>query len=79
MGWGGVQWGPVGIGYVRPDQFLDHLTVIKIKTLLTFQRVPTYRVWEPVDLDSSAKSAEGNRVALVKDGNIENDLTMSRQ
>ena len=22
-------WGPVGIGYVRPDQFLDHLTVIK--------------------------------------------------
>ena len=24
MGWGGV-----GIGYVRPVQFLDHLTVIK--------------------------------------------------
>ena len=22
------RWGPVGIGYVRPDQFLDHLTVI---------------------------------------------------
>ena len=27
-GSGGVQWGPVGIGYVRPDQFQDHLTVI---------------------------------------------------
>ena len=24
------KWCPVGIGYVRPDQFLDHLTVIKI-------------------------------------------------
>ena len=24
----GVQWGPVGIGYIRPVQFLDHLTVI---------------------------------------------------
>ena len=24
-----VGWGPVGIGYVRPVQFLDHLTVIK--------------------------------------------------
>ena len=23
-----VRWGPVGIGYVRPVQFLDHLTVI---------------------------------------------------
>ena len=26
-GWGG----PVGIGYVRPVQFLDHLTVITIE------------------------------------------------
>ena len=26
VGWGG----PVGIGYVRPVQFLDHLTVIII-------------------------------------------------
>ena len=26
--WGGVWWGGVGIGYVRPVQFLDHLTVI---------------------------------------------------
>ena len=41
MGWGGVQ-----IGYVRPVQFLDHLTVIKIKTkfscdtlYVTFARV----------------------------------------
>ena len=25
-----VGWGPVGIGYVRPVQFLDHLTVITI-------------------------------------------------
>ena len=29
VGSSGVQWGPVGIGYVRPVQFLDHLTVIK--------------------------------------------------
>ena len=29
VGSGGVQWGPVGIGYVRPVQILDHLTVIK--------------------------------------------------
>ena len=27
---GGVGWGGVGIGYVRPVQFLDHLTVIII-------------------------------------------------
>ena len=36
---GVVGWGPVGIGYVRPVQFLDHLTVItkpfKILTLLS--------------------------------------------
>ena len=25
---GPVGWGGVGIGYLRPDQFLDHLTVI---------------------------------------------------
>ena len=25
---GGVGWGGVGIGYVRPVQFLDHLAVI---------------------------------------------------
>ena len=31
VGSSGVQWGPVGIGYVRPVQFLDHLTVIKTK------------------------------------------------
>ena len=45
----------------------------EIKTLLSFQRVPTYRVWEPVDLDPSAQSAEGYWVALFKGGNIEND------
>ena len=27
-----VRSGGVGIGYLRPDQFLDHLTVIKIKS-----------------------------------------------
>ena len=27
------RWGPVGIGYVRPVQFLDHLTVIKKQSL----------------------------------------------
>ena len=26
---GAVRWGGVGIGYVRPDLFLDQLTVIK--------------------------------------------------
>ena len=31
---GGVAgWGPVGIGYVRPVQFLDHLTVIIIEQI----------------------------------------------
>ena len=27
---GPVRSGPVGSGYLRPDQFLDHLTVIKM-------------------------------------------------
>ena len=30
VGWGGLDW----IGYLRPDQFLDHLTVI-INTIKT--------------------------------------------
>ena len=28
-----VGWVVVGIGYLRPDQFLDHLTVIKSETI----------------------------------------------
>ena len=49
---------------------------LETKKNQNFVVVPTYRVWEAVDLDPSAQSAEGYWVALVKDGNIESDHTI---
>ena len=43
MGWGG----PVGRGYVRPDQFLDHLTVItNIRIIAAAQSLAVYNQWQ---------------------------------
>ena len=56
VGWGGVQWGPVGIGYVRPDQFLDHLTVIKMLTKYEMFKI-IKDIKEPMEQRYSKKRA----------------------
>ena len=47
--------GPVGIGYVRPDQFLDHLTVI-IKDIIIFSLPKTYNFARSLIIRQSTKA-----------------------
>ena len=58
-----VGWGPVGIGYVRPVQFLDHLTVIKSFILQKlFHKLTIVILWL---MRAAAEKCEANADRLL--------------